>query len=245
MTFFAILLVAGKWVVAAGGVVVLYQLGTWWRGREEARAQTWAEWVGERGWTFHKSWPEMISTFTGGPFGQGREKTAEKGFVGRLDTLRVFGFTYEHTTGLPHNEGRAVHLVCGVRLPGAEFPYVRFSREEREKLITRGRDQQFENREFNDLWHVQSSSDRFAHALVHPRMMEYLMGDLPRFEELWLEGDAILVSLRWMDVAKGMSPSPDVAEDLLRMLARFTGLLPSHLLRQVGVLNVGFSGNLE
>ncbi len=76
-------------------------------------------------------------------------------------------------------------------------------------------------------------------------MMEYLLGDLPRFSELWLEGDAGLVSLPWVELTKGMAPSPQEAEELLRLLARFTGLLPSHLLRQVGVVDGSRSTNHE
>lgn len=147
------------------------------------------------------------------------------GTAGDLE-VRVFDYWYydEHhdrdgtTTRSYRRFSCAVTALGAVRcLPTVIAP---------ESLLTRltdaigFRDLQFESEDFNRAFQVSSSEDRFAYALVDPRMMEWLLaaGRGHRFE---VAGDLVLVSTDRLD--------PTRLWDLLASARGFRVAVPSVL----------------
>ncbi len=207
-------------LVAAG--VLAANLAT----RDRERSAVWQRWVHARNWEHLSSWPSMVNAHQGGPFGKGGRRRADRGFIGTFDRLPVFGFRYRYTVSSGKSSQTYSFLVCGVRFPGAAFPPLRILHESG-IIFGRDKDLQFENVQFNEYWHVKSPSPRFAHDVLHPRTMEYLMGPLPRFGELWFDRDVMFA------VIPG-DPAPGMVDALLRTLTGFSALLRPHLLREVG-----------
>ncbi len=188
--------------------------------------RAWRNWLAAREWSFIESWPGMKETFTGGPFGRGHGRRVTIGFQGRFDSLPVSGFRYTYKIGSGDDETTHDYQVLLVRIPGARFPFLTLGRE---NILTRAfvRDTQFEDAEFNRLWAVHGSNARFTHDVVHPRMMEFLKGlDIPEMENLWLEGDSVLVSVRG-------TLAPSAVDGYLRLLTRLVSQIPPFVLNQV------------
>ncbi|MEO7588485.1 MAG: hypothetical protein ABIS84_10725 [Arachnia sp.] len=194
--------------------------------KDKERSDVWMRWAAARDWGFLAEWPQMVGSFTGGPFGRGSARRADRGFWGTFDGVPAFGFRYRYTTSSGKSSQTHTFLVAGIRFPGADFPPMSLSRENG-VLFGRDKDLQFENQQFNETWHVTSPSPRFAHDVLHPRAMEYLMGPTPPFDQLWFCGDVMFAHVPG-------DPDPTIADGLLRLLTDFVDLLPSHLLREVG-----------
>lgn len=211
--------------VPVGGMVAgVVALARYMSKQAEARNRVWASWAHARQWGYASQWPQMAHQFHSGPFGRGTSRTADRGFWGNFDSVEVFGFRYRYTVKSGDSTSTISQVVTGIRIPGALFPPFSLSRE---SLLNIGPDVDFENDEFNRRWKVSSPSARFAHDVVHPRTMRLLMGPLPPFSQLWLEGDALLVSTVG-------DPGPVQVDAQLRMMTSFAGLLPGFLLREVG-----------
>lgn len=136
----------------------------------------------------------MARAHGGGPFGRGGSRRADRGFWGTFDQVPVFGFRYRYTTSSGKSTQTHHFLVTGIRFPGARFPPMSLAYES-SVLFGRNKDFQFENQQFNETWHVKSASPRFAHDVLHPRAMEYLLGPVPPFHQLWFSGDAVFASI--------------------------------------------------
>ncbi|RMB61976.1 hypothetical protein [Tessaracoccus antarcticus] len=194
--------------------------------KDRERNDVWQRWAAAREWGYAPTWPQVVGAFTGGPFGRGSLRRADRGFWGTFDGVPVFGFRYRYTV----SSGKTSHtyplLLAGIRFPGAAFPPMELIHEG-DLLFGRDKDLQFENQQFNETWNVTSPSARFAHDVLHPRAMEYLMGPMIPFKHLWFCGDVLFVSVSG-------DPAPTMADGLLRLMTDFVDLLPSHLLREVG-----------
>lgn len=193
--------------------------------KDRERSEVWARWAAARGWGYLPMWPQMTRAHVGGPFGRGGSRRADRGFWGNFDRVPVFGFRYRYTVSNGKSSQTYTFLVAGVRFPGTNFPSLSLKRESG-ILFGRDKDLQFENQQFNETWHVKSASPRFAHDVMHPRAMEYFMGPLPYFEQLWFSGDTLFASV------KG-DPDPLHVDAHLRMLTKFVSLLPAHMLREL------------
>lgn len=211
-------------VVVMGGFVSLIIFLHRNEARKELqRDQLFADWCSVRGWGFLRQWPEMVRRFRGEPFGIGRRRAAKRGFWGVFDKVGAFGFDYNYTVGSGKSERTVEKVILGIQFPGARFPFLRLSREG----LFNSNDIQFENEEFNRTWRVVGPSRRFALDVVHPRAMHFLMSELSFFENLWLENDALMMSI------PGKVPTHFVDQHL-RFLTQFAGLIPSFVIREVG-----------
>ena len=195
--------------------------------RDRARSAVWQRWVRARNWQYVPDWTTIAEEYDGGVFHRGRQRRADRGFLGTFDALPVFGFRYRYTVSSGKSRRTVTHRVCGVRFPGAHFPPLRILRE---SGVLFSRDLQFENVQFNQCWHVKSPSPRFAHDVLHPRAMEYLMGPLPQFGELWFSKDAVFMAVSG-------DPAPALVDAHLRMLTGFADHLRPHVLEEVGSLH--------
>lgn len=210
-------------IVIAGAVAVSIAAAALKLRRDQELSLEWRRWVTERDWRFHDTWNEMPQQFDGGPFGVGHNRRADRGFEGAFDGLPVFGMRYRYVRGSGKHQSTWTHQVLGVRFPGARFPAFSL----RPEGFLNGRDVQFENEAFNRRWSVTSASPRFAHDVIHPRMMAFLMGPLPHFDTLWFNGDSLLFA-RYGDA------DPRGVDATLRMMSTVADLIPSFVLREVG-----------
>lgn len=191
--------------------------------RDAERTAVWARWAMARNWLFHPQWPFMVDRFSDVIFGRGSSRVADRGFEGQFDGVPVFGFRYRYTVSSGKSSTTYVYFVAGIRFPGANFPPFRLSREG----FLSGRDVQFESDAFNETWNVYSPSPRFAHDLIHPRAMAFLMGPVPPFNALWFEGDCMLACISG-------DPDPLRVDAHLRLVTQFADLIPNFTLRELG-----------
>lgn len=187
----------------------------------------WTNWTKARNWQFVEKWPEMVRAFRGGPFNRGSSRKASLGYAGRFDGMHIQGFAYQYTTGSGKNRTTHNYHVDVLRLDG-RFPGFQLSRENwASRTFTS--DLKFENAQFNKEWNVRSDSARFAHDIIHPRMMHWLMSnEIPQFADLWIENGCLLVSTSG-------SRRPEHVDLYLRFLTRFISHLPNFVLEEVGM----------
>ena len=224
MAFFEFLAQGGMFTVFGVMVAAMFGFAYW---SHKKRTEKWTAWTRARGWTYRGKWPEMVRTFTGGPFGVGSSRSANYGYEGTFDGARAAGFAYQYTTGSGKNRSTHHYHVAFIRIPGARFPRLDISRE---NWGTRTflSDIEFEDAEFNREWRVKCDQRRFAHDVVHPRVMRWLTTQpAPRFSELWFEGDCILVSIRGR-------LEPEHVDGYLRYLTDWARTLPRFVMQNVG-----------
>ena len=192
---------------------------------DRQRSDVWAMWAAARGWGYTRDWPQMATSHSGGPFNKGGGRRADRGFWGTFDKVPMFGFRYRYTVSSGKSSQTFPFLIAGIQFPGGFFPDMSVARESN-YLFGRHNDLQFENQQFNDAWRVKSTSARFAHDVLHPRAMEFLMRQPCRFDQLWFSRDVLFVCISG-------DPHPEAADGLMRLLSDFIDLLPSHLLHEV------------
>jgi hypothetical protein len=82
-------------------------------------------------------------------------------------------------------------------------------------------DLKFENQEFNDVFRVWSASPRFAHDVIHPRMMEWMLADPRAYRYEW-RLDGAWIAITWtgfLDPAE-LIPAADYLIDVLDRIPR-------------------------
>lgn len=191
------------------------------------RKKLWNHWTQARNWQFVEKWPQMVGAFRGGPFNRGSGRRAFFGYHGRFDGLPIQGFAYQYSTGSGKNR-QTHHYHVDVLPLGGRFPDLNVSRE---NWATRTftSDLKFENAQFNREWNVRCGSARFAHDVIHPRVMDWLMGaQVPHFADLWFENGCLLVS------STGVR-RPEHVDAYLRFLTQFVSHLPRFVLDEVGI----------
>lgn len=189
-----------------------------------AQKRKWRVWAMARNWTFREDWPLILDHYTEGALGRGG--SAYNGFEGSFDGQSVAGFQYKYTTGSGKNRSTHRRHVSLVRIPGAQFPGLTISRENFfNRLLD---DIEFENAEFNRRWFVKGEAPRFAHDVIHPRLMHRLnTGVLPNFLTLWFERDAVLL-------ATDGTLKPEFADFHLRFLTEIIASVPRFVWDNVG-----------
>jgi hypothetical protein len=125
----------------------------------------------------------------------------------------------ETTTTTTHQ----VHLV-GLNLPVA-LPPLTLTKDSGFKRMFGGRDLELESKAFNDTFRISCADDRYAHAVLHPRMMEWMLYN-PGLE--WQFAGNALVS--W---GTGSWTVPDTLARLEAM-NRLIDLIPPFVLRDYG-----------
>lgn len=163
-----VVLVVG--LVVGGGVA----LALWVAHRRHQERVAWAT---ARGWRLRARRRDLERRWRGRPFAVGHSRRATSVLTGTYAGRPATSFQYQCTVGSGKNQQRRVFHVVAVRLP-TSLPTLELTPE---GLATRiatalgGQDIDFESEEFNRAWRVQSRDPRFAHAVVHPRLMERLL----------------------------------------------------------------------
>jgi hypothetical protein len=204
----------------------------------KARAAAIAAVAGRLGWMFHgdikdHDFDDRHPQF--GCFRRGHSRFAHNRLSGRIrafDTdlpAEAGDYHYKITSGSGKNRSTRTYRFSYalVALPfGARLPSLRVRSENLFDKLAGAigfEDIDFESAEFSRRHHVSSSDRRFAHALIDPRMIEFLLDAHPPLFELG-SGVLLVVSAegrrRW---------EPVEFENALRWAGGFLARWPAHL----------------
>jgi hypothetical protein len=194
-------------LVAVAVLVVRHQL-------HKRKVAAFMAFAAQRGWHYRERDDSLASRYAGTPFGRGFGQQAKHVLVGahRGRELVAFEYSYKESEGSGKNKRTVTYqnTVVALNTP-APRPTLEVSREGigRRLLGMVGiRDLQLESEDFNKSFHIRTDDDKFAYDVLHPRTMEWMLGDercrdLPfRFERAdlltWRAGTIDLAVLGWM-----------------------------------------------
>lgn len=163
------------------------------------RREAMAAFAASRGWTWVAEDPSLETAFSGAPFGLGHGRHASNALRGQHDGRPMVAFDYEYktTSGSGKDRRTETHTFSVIAMgAGAAFPDLSVTPQ---NLLSGffGRvfnsDIELESEDFNRAFLVTSEHRKFASDVLHPRMMELLLG---RPDLGWrFEGDS-MVSVR-------------------------------------------------
>jgi hypothetical protein len=148
-------------------------------------------WAAHHGFHYVPSDPSVLSLSRQSPFTLGSGREAIDVFRGPFRDAHLHCFQYRYrTSDGDNNTTTHDYQVVAISLP-AMRPLLDIAHE---NSLTRrfGKDLAFENQAFNDRFKIASPSPRFAHDVIHPRTMEWMLADPRaqvirwRFEGSWL-----------------------------------------------------------
>lgn len=174
---------------------VVIGLGIWFRLRRRLRILAWAR---ASGWTYVGTDRSLVDRWQGEPFGKGHTRATSDVMVGRWAGRPAISFTYSYRSGSGKDESTFSFHVVALPLP-AYLSTLELTPEgfgDRLAKVFGGQDIQFESDEFNRAWRVRSPNPRFAHDVVHPRLMERLLRADARGVSLRIGGTDIVT---WAD----------------------------------------------
>ncbi len=151
-------------------------------------------WAAASGWTYVGTDASLVNRWRGEPFGAGRARRTSEVMVGRWGDRPAISFTYSYKTGSGKNESTYTFHVLALPLP-AHLPTLELTPDGFGARLAKafgGQDIQFESEDFNRAWRVECENLKFAHDVVHPRLMDRLMRPDARGACLRLSGTDIL-----------------------------------------------------
>lgn len=213
-------------------LVALLVFSLWSSSKRHELLKTWAT---ERGWSYAKSDSSLVHRWDTVPFRSGRGNGPKATNVmwgptvlpnGQSREVLTFTFTYTVTSGSGDNQTSTTynHHVLAIFL-GVTTPDLTLTPETFSSKVSKffgGQDIQFESESFNKAWRIESNNPRFAHDIVHPRMMEHLMQ--PQFKKLSVvfPGDCVLVF-------NDRSLNQDLVDTLIAIATSVIDRIPSHV----------------
>lgn len=205
-------------VIAA--VVLVYNMAR--RGNQKAMHQA-RRWALARGWNFATDNLALDHRWNVGPWASGGSQHAYNISAGTFDNLPVATFRFRHTLGSGDSQ-RTVTYTCFTASLPANLPPVLLKPE---GAFAGGRDLTFESPEFNGRWRVNSPAERFAHDLLHPRMMERLLAPDALHCSIAFGGSDLLVYVRG-------EFDEQYLDAWLRLLTDLVALVPRFVWRTLG-----------
>lgn len=151
-------------------------------------------WCARTGWTYVGNDPSLIERWHGEPFNAGYYRRVSELVTARFAGLQAISFSYRYTTGGGKNSSTHVFHVVALPLP-AYLPTLEITPEGVGAKLAKafgGQDIQFESEDFNRAWRVEAWDVKFAHDVVHPRLMARLMRSDAQGVSLRIEGTDIL-----------------------------------------------------
>ncbi|GAA1554170.1 hypothetical protein GCM10009789_04510 [Kribbella sancticallisti] len=181
-------------LIVAVGVLVGYVSYVQAKKRREA----FAAFAAQQGFGYGPANHALADQWPGSPFRTGDNRRVRNVLSGLYQGRQIVAFDYTYQTHSSNGKGgrRTTTHKFGVvvmRLPGA-LPRLEVTHEG----IFGGAvanalgfaDLQFESEQFNRAFRVEADDARFGHAVIHPQMMEMLLG---RGEIGWrIEGDSLI-----------------------------------------------------
>jgi hypothetical protein len=216
---FGVMLVLG-FLTIAGFFTALIVLIVYAVQRGRRRTQERHQAMYQLGWVYAPPSP-WLSEVAAKTFARGRPVTMAAG-PHRGREICCLDYEYTTTSGDTTTTHR-VHLVA-LNLPGA-LPPIAVSGESRLLRFLAGRDLELENRLFNDTFRISCADDRYASAVLHPRMMHLLM--MNNWLDWRIEGNALV---SW--AAGPWLAAEAVAR--LDLLCRIADLIPNFVHRDYG-----------
>ncbi|APU17915.1 MULTISPECIES: hypothetical protein [Actinoalloteichus] len=178
----------GVLTILAFGLLILgiFLLGRYLQRRKRAEFQAWAD---AHGWSYRPRDDRWAGHFRAPLFHRGHRRGAHHVVEGshRGRRLVVFEYFYVERQGSGKNRRNVTYrfAVASVFTP-APRPTLEVSREHvghRLLGVFGVKDLQLESEEFNRAFRIQTEDDRFAYDILHPRTMEWMLGD-ERFKAL-------------------------------------------------------------
>jgi hypothetical protein len=198
----------------------------WYQYRRIQLTRTWAATVG---WTYVGSDPSLADRWRGQPFGIGHSRRVSEVVTGAFQGRPATSFAYRYTTGSGKSQSTHVFHVVTTALP-AYLPTLELTPEGVGAKIAKafgGDDIQFESDDFNRAWRVCASDERFAHDVVHPRLMERLLrGDIRT--NLRIEGTDILSWASGSPDLGAVAPRLQLMEAVVSAIPRYVWLDHGH-----------------
>ncbi len=196
---------------------------------EKRRREALAAWATAQGWSYlprdRSERPGRYAGFT--PFGAGHSRYASDCIFGAQDGVGFDAFEYHYAVTSHNGKTTTTHhyffRICAVHMP-LPAPALSIQPEHLGHKIfdaLGGEDIDFESDEFSRRFWVTCKDRRFAYDVIHPRMMEHLLGQGGRHWQ-WA-GHTLLLHER------GRRISPEVVERLLGLARGFRDQLPPHL----------------
>jgi hypothetical protein len=190
------------------------------------RHQAIARWAASTGWTLVGTDRSLVDRWRGAPFGVGHSKGVSELLVGRFGGYGARSFAYRYTTGSGKNQSTSTFHVLTVTLP-AYLPTLELTPDglgARLAKVVGGQDISFESTTFNDAWRVEAPMPKFAHDVLHPRLMERLLQPDARGLSIRIEGTDILCWSRGAPHLDDIAPRLQVLTAIADAVPRFVWL---------------------
>jgi hypothetical protein len=223
--------VTGWWPQALFAGVVLASIALWaWdasvHGRHQRAMLRFARHI--EGWEYAHTAPQYRDRFHAFPFGVGRDARNVDVVRGPFRGFSCASFTHRYEEGNKEDGGYArtwqIDLV-ELPYPLATVDIVPDDLLAKFAKLLGGQDIDFESAAFNARWRVKAGDAKYAHDIVHPRMMERLLWFDAEGMAIRIEGAAVY---SWAVERRG-------PEDLARRLSVLTAvarLIPEFVYRE-------------
>ncbi|MEZ5094176.1 DUF3137 domain-containing protein [Nocardioides sp.] len=220
-----------------GGLTLVIGLGILGYLADKRRREAMQALATARGWTYTERDDRWTDRFPGSPFGLGHNRQAKNILTGRYDDRPFVAFDYVYYTtetrtdseGHTHTEEQShSYSIVAVDL-GAAFPELEVTPEGFfSRMIGRltDRDIELESEDFNRAFTVTCPDRKFAFDVLHPRMMEYLLGHTD--EAFRFAGGHLLVA------AAGQAGLPEI-DAALAFVDGIADRIPEFVWRAVGL----------
>lgn len=202
-------------------VPAVIALGIWYQRHRVGLARKFAA---STGWEYAGSDPGLVTRWYGAPFAVGRSRRTSEVVRGRFQGRPATSFGYRYTTGSGKNQSTYTFHVVAIDLP-AYLPTLELTPDGLGAKIAKGlggQDIQLESEAFNARWRVEARDQKFAHDVVHPRLMERPLAADASGLSLRVEGTSILTwtmgSPRYEDVARRLQVLCAIADAVPRFV---------------------------
>ncbi len=226
----------GLWPYIIIGVGLLAFVSWWGYDAYRARKHQVAmrDFALMHGWTYQKRssvWARKMRSF---PFGQGTHRRDLAVLSGTFNKMPCATFVHEYETRTDERKSATqVWQVTAISLPFplATVDIIPDDMVAKVAKLLGGQDIDFESAEFNAKWRVKAGNSKYAHDIVHPRMMERLNKYDARGLAIRVEGDVVLA---WQ---AGRQPNDSLARRL-GVLTSVARLIPEFVYREFAAIHV-------
>ncbi|HEX7589352.1 MAG TPA: DUF3137 domain-containing protein [Demequinaceae bacterium] len=218
-----IVAIAGPWVMAAIVGLLVVAVGwfawdLWSQGRHRRAMMRFADHID--GWEYRPQTRDYDERFLTFPFGVGRDLRDVDLIRGPFNGFACASFTHEYEEG-DKDEFNATSRwqidVVDLPYPLAKVDIVPDDFLAKFAKLLGGQDIDFESAQFNARWRVKAGDAKYAHDIVHPRLMERLLEADADGLAIRIEGSAVY---SWAVDRRG-------PEDLARRLGVLTAVARS------------------
>ena len=152
------------------------------------RARAERAWAAERGWQLRGD--QALARRMLGVFGLGGSCTVSHLVAGAYAGRPAATFEYVESGGTASVRCHVVAVSLPVPLPGLRLSPQALTDDLAGALG--GQDIAFESADFNRAWRVRAGDATYAHAVVHPRLMERLLAGDAQGLNIWVTGTDVL-----------------------------------------------------